>query len=53
VSPRFLTERFVGGLGGLFRRLLRRKAGPVVIAIPQGAPRMLEIGLRLPEPVPS
>lgn len=51
MSPRFLLEREMQGLDGLFGRLLRREACPLVPAVALGCARLLQISLGLSKPV--
>jgi hypothetical protein len=51
VAPHLLTEVQVEGLEGLFHGLMAGEAGPFVVSGPGAQPRLLQVGLRLMEPV--
>jgi hypothetical protein len=51
VTPRLLTETQVERLDRLLRRLVRREAGPLVSTGDARVVRLLQISLRLSEPV--
>ncbi len=51
VAPHLLAEVQVEGLEGLFHGLMAGEAGPFVVSGPGAQPRLLQVGLRLMEPV--